>query len=219
MIFVPGGSTTHDTAQLAQLLDGPAVLLDRVLPELLFDAVVLDNVEAGRLAAHHLIQQGHRRLAVVAGRANLCISQDRVSGVRRALIDAQLDPDQVFILDGGFQVEPSCLATLRLFETGVVCSGIVAASSHATVGVMRALSYLGLRCPADVSIVGIDDFTWAEAFLPRLTVVAQPISAMAYEAVRLLLQQKSSNPLAESKVIKLQPELIIRDSTERPTDR
>ena len=216
VIFVPGGSPTHDTASLAQLLDRPAVLLDRVLPGLALQAVVLDNVEAGRLAARHLLQQGHRRIAIVAGRASLGISQDRVSGVLRAIAEAGLDPQRASVLDGGFQVELSYFATLQLLDGDVTPTGIVAASSHATVGVMRALAQRGLRCPTDVSVVGIDDFVWAEAFLPRLTVVAQPVTIMGRLAVRLLLEERPIDHTSRQETIVLQPNLIVRESTKTP---
>ncbi len=215
MIFIPGGRT-QDTATLGALLKVPTVLLDRTLAGLDLDSVVLDNVMAGRLATDHLLDQGHRRIAVVAGSPNLALSRERVAGCRDAMLARDVPYDEALVADGGFQSEPSYRATLGLLCRRPRPSAIVAANNHGTVGVMMALRDRGLGCPRDVSVVGIDDFTWAEAFSPRLTAVAQPIVAMGREAVRLLLGRCEIADRGDTAAVVLQPRLIVRDSTRRP---
>ncbi|HEX4764837.1 MAG TPA: substrate-binding domain-containing protein, partial [Lichenihabitans sp.] len=214
VIFIPGGRT-QDTATLGPLLRVPTVLLDRTLTGLDLDSVVLDNVMAGRLATDHLLDQGHRRIAVVAGNSDLALSRERVAGYRDAMLARGVPFDEALVADGGFQSEPSYRATLELLCRRPRPSAFVAANNHGTVGVMMALRDRGLDCPRDVSVVGIDDFTWAEAFSPRLTAVAQPIVAMGREAARLLLARCAS-PDPDGKIaVVLQPRLIVRDSTRR----
>ncbi|WP_158817130.1 LacI family DNA-binding transcriptional regulator [Methylocapsa sp. S129] len=211
VIFVPGGSPTHDTEALGRLLEGPAVLLDRAFASLALDCVLLDNVEAGRLAADHLVQNGHRRIGIVAGPPHLQISQDRVAGCRAAMRAHGLPFEESLVVDGGFRPELAYHATRAVLRRRARPTAVIATSNHTTVGVMKALAELGLRCPADVSVAAIDDFTWAEGFAPRLTAVAQPIEAMGQEAVRRLLARSDSR--ASPQCVVLPPRLIIRDST------
>jgi DNA-binding LacI/PurR family transcriptional regulator len=211
IIFVPGGSETHDMKALQRLLGDSAVLLDRSFPDFALDSVLLDNVAAGRLAADHLIQAGHTRIGIVSGPASLLISRDRVTGCRDAMTAHDLAFDAGRVVDGGFHPERAYLATQALLQRRPRVTAVISSNNHTTVGVMRALAHMRLRCPAQVSVAAIDDFTWAEGFAPRLTAVAQPIEAMGREAVRRLLNRNEPGWRPESCV--LQPRLIVRAST------
>jgi LacI family transcriptional regulator len=70
----------------------------------------------------------------------------------------------------------------------------------------------GLSVPGDVSLVGFDDFDWADVFAPRLTVMAQPVEELGARAVRLLTR-RIANPSARRQSIRLAPTLRFRDST------
>lgn len=211
IIFVAGGSVTHDTEALRRLLASSAVLLDRDFPDLALDSVVLDNVAAGRMATDHLIQRGHTRIGIVSGSPNLMISRDRVAGCCDAMLASGLPLNPDWVVDGGFHPELAFHATQVLLQQRPRVTGIISSNNHTTVGVMRALAHMRLRCPAQVSIAAIDDFTWAEGFAPCLTAVAQPIEAMGQEAVRRLLNRSAAGAPPESCV--LQPRLIVRGST------
>ena len=80
-----------------------------------------------------------------------------------------------------------------------------------TIGAMEALRETGRKVPRDVALVGFDDFEWANSFEPRLTVIAQPCRAMGLRAVGLLLK-RLKDPKRKSTVVRLTPELIIRNS-------
>jgi LacI family transcriptional regulator len=80
-----------------------------------------------------------------------------------------------------------------------------------TIGAMHALREAGLSVPGDIGLAGFDDFDWATAFTPRLTVVAQPCAALGETAIRLLMR-RLQDPAARPKTIRLAPELRIRDS-------
>jgi len=80
------------------------------------------------------------------------------------------------------------------------------------IGVMRAIADAGLSCPTDISVVATDDFSWANAFRPRLTTVRQPVREMASEAVRLLVERLSRLPDGAPKRLVLPPNRIVRES-------
>ena len=75
------------------------------------------------------------------------------------------------------------------------------------IGVMKALSHLGLSCPDDVSVAGLDDFPWSEAFQPRLTTVAQPTRRIGEQAAHLLLERLAAKASGKSRRIDLDGEL------------
>jgi LacI family transcriptional regulator len=80
-----------------------------------------------------------------------------------------------------------------------------------TIGSMQALRAAGLSVPQDISLVGFDDFDWADVFSPRLTVMAQPVEELGTRAVRLLAR-RIANPSARRQTVRLAPTLRIRDS-------
>jgi LacI family transcriptional regulator len=79
------------------------------------------------------------------------------------------------------------------------------------IGVMQAITELGLACPSDISLAGIDDFPWASAFAPRLTTARQPIEALAEHGVRILHARIRGDGGPPERVI-LKARLIVRDS-------
>jgi LacI family transcriptional regulator len=89
-----------------------------------------------------------------------------------------------------------------------------------TLGLMRAMRELSTPCPGRVSILGFDDFEWAENMKPRLTTVAQPMLEMGKQAMQMLLRRmKSINEgvNGEDEKVVLKTELRVRDSTAPPS--
>jgi LacI family transcriptional regulator len=83
------------------------------------------------------------------------------------------------------------------------------------IGTMQAITELGLACPSDISLAGIDDFPWASAFAPRLTTARQPIEALAEQGVRILHARIRGEGGPPERVI-LKARLIVRDSCTPP---
>jgi LacI family transcriptional regulator len=102
-------------------------------------------------------------------------------------------------------------AALDLLSAPDRPTAIFAANNHMMIGVMRAITQLQLNCPRDVSVVGIDDFPWANAFTPRLTVVRQPVEQLGRAAVDLLLARMAGRAAAPAHEV-LRPSLVVRDS-------
>jgi LacI family transcriptional regulator len=84
-----------------------------------------------------------------------------------------------------------------------------------TLGLVQALHEDGLRCPQDMAVVGFDDFPWAEAFLPRLTVVSQPAHQIGLEAANLLFDRISGRRTGPSIEMRLSAKLVVRESCGR----
>lgn len=81
-----------------------------------------------------------------------------------------------------------------------------------TIGLLRAIAHLGLVCPDDVSVIGMDDLPWAEAFTPALTMVAQPVKQMGEAALRLLFERMDGRDTPPAQTVVEEPRLIVRQS-------
>src|SRR5208283_6118553 len=106
---------------------------------------------------------------------------------------------------------------LPLPPTAILCC-----SNQMTLGLVRAMRELSIPCPDRVSILGFDDFDWAENVNPRLTTVAQPMLEMGKQAMQMLLRRmKSINEgvYSEDEKVVLKTELRVRDSTAPPAGR
>ena len=188
-ILVPGGDTETDASRVVAAVHGPVVLLDRLLPGLAADTVLLDNREAASLLTEHLFALGHRRIGLVGGPTSIALARERQEGFAAAHAAHGVRRSAALAVSTAFQPGPAEAATLTLLDRPRPPTALVSTSNHVTIGVMRALSRRGLRCPDDLSVAAIDDLPGADGFAPGLTVAAQPIEAMGEDAVRLLLDR------------------------------
>jgi LacI family transcriptional regulator len=173
--------------------------------------VGLDDLDAGRLAAQHLVELGHRRIAFMAGPPTLATVL-RAGGVRSALEEAGLALSGVF--SGGDTVQQGRDAGLQLLAGQRDFTAVVAFNDLLATGVTRAARTLGLDVPGQLSVVGFDDVVLASLVEPALTTVRAPKHEMGARATELLLGQMQGG--AESRRELLQGSLVVRDSTAPP---
>lgn len=176
----PGG---HEIGELLDM--GIAVVaFDRSVDEPRADAVVTDGAAGARLATEHLLAGGHERVGFVAGPEAVETCASRLVGYRAAVEQRGLP---ALVAGGDFRMAGGHRATSALLAGDPPPSALVVANNLMAVGALRALRERGTRVPDDVSLVAIDDPPWAELVHPPLTVLAQPVRAMAAAAMRLLL--------------------------------
>lgn len=166
----------------------PIVLVGRH-PDLRVNMVDVDNRAAARQAVAHLIGHGCRRIALIAGRANMIPSIDRAAGWADALRAAGLDPEPAmvehgdFSREGGYRAMRALLARARHPPDSVfVASDIMAG------GALQALDEAGLRVPDRVAVLGFDGLEESASTAPPLSTVAQPIADLGRGAVAVLLE-------------------------------
>jgi len=215
-------ASTEDTLEESRLPGRrpPIVCFDREPGRFRGGVVLVDNVLASFQATRHLIELGHQRIGIVAGPQTILTGAERLAGFRQALEEAHLALPPEYVRATSFATEPAYCAALELLELSNPPTAIFACNNRMTMGLMRALRHLGLRCPRDVSVVGFDDFEWSELFNPRLTTVVQPSHQMGEVAAEMLIETiMSSDQRAESgerKCRVLKAELRVRESTAPP---
>ena len=135
----------------------------------------------------HLIGLGHRRIAILRARLTANSIDDRVNGYVDALDEAGIALEPSDQAESASNVDDACLVATSLLKASKRPEAIFCTNNFMTLGVMRAIAEMGLCCPADVAVAGIDDLPWMAGFWPRLTIVTQPGRVMGREAARLLL--------------------------------
>ena len=196
----------------------PVVAFDRPVDDPRADAVVADNVGAGRQATEYLLAAGHERVGFIGDpRVETCVA--RLSGYEEAMRAAGL-PSRA--TDGRSRIEGGAGAAEQLVsdpgDPGDPGDGtptaLVVANNLMALGALRVLRARGLRVPARMSVVAIDDPFWTELVEPPLTVLAQPVRRMAECVVELLLERIEAGRTDARRIV-FACKLIERESVRR----
>jgi DNA-binding LacI/PurR family transcriptional regulator len=155
----------------------------------------VDNTHGGYLAANHLIQKGHRRIAYVAAPADRNDSRERLAGYRNALTEAGADSDPSLVVRGTGGASGGQRALEVLLSLNDAPSAVFCYNDMTAIGLMRAAREARLSVPGNLSIVGFDDIPFASYTHPALTTVAQPISKMGKHALQMALDLLGSTKL------------------------
>jgi LacI family transcriptional regulator len=192
------------------------VLIDRTSPTTDMCSVSVDDIKGGELAAAHLVEMGHRRIAFVNGPSKIRQCADRRKGVRKALRAAGLPAASSLVevivetqnADGGER------ALDELLDLPEPVTAIACVNDLTALGVLRGLMRRGIRVPEDVAVVGYDDVEFAAVLATPLTSVRQPRYQIGRAAADLLLDETRRDGTHRHRQIQFQPELIVRSSSQ-----
>ncbi|GGP01857.1 substrate-binding domain-containing protein [Nonomuraea glycinis] len=216
VIAVFSGLTEPQHEQLARA-EIPLVLLDPAgAPARNIPSVGAGNWNGGLTATRHLLELGHRRIAIITGPDSALASRARLDGYRTALDMAGLPVDPELIGRGDFFIERGLAESHRMLRLPDRPTAIFATNDGQAIGAYHAAHQLGLRIPDDLSVVGFDDLPTVRWAIPPLTTIRQPFTEMAAAATSMLLTLSQGEPLSQSRV-ELATELIVRESTAPPS--
>jgi LacI family transcriptional regulator, galactose operon repressor len=189
----------------------PVVLVNRMAQDHSLPSVSVDNESGMRMAVAHLIAQGHRRIAHIAGPQEVSTGLYRYRGFVSAMEAHGLADPGLIQVAKAFSIEEGLRCTRLLLQQGG-CTAVAAANDMLAVGCFAALEEAGLSCPEDLSVVGFNDMPFIDRLRPPLTTIRFPHYQVGTEAAQLLLELISdgSGPV---KVLYLAPELVVRGST------
>lgn len=159
----------------------PVVLLNRHIEAVLdYDSIVVDNFLGGYMATKHLLELGHRSIAMLTGPKRSTSSIDRHRGYVQALNECGIAPDKNLIVEGDLRYSSGYGFVNVLFsDARKRCSAIFAGNDTMAVGVMSRCKEIGVRIPEDISLVGFDDMPMSAASIINLTTVQQPYAQLA----------------------------------------
>lgn len=217
LVIIPVLKSNTDLSYLFDLKrrNFPFVLLEEV-KGVQASLVDIDNEDASKMAAKHLLDNGHERIVHFAGPKYSMHSMERVRGIRQAFSESPFvfSDDQIVqagaSLKDGYQTGREYFGEVPSDErpTGVICYNDLVA-----VGLMRALRELDIDVPGEVAIIGCDDIEFAQYVSTSLTSIRIPKFQMGYRAVDILIDQIESDKTPPPKKIHLDAELIQREST------
>lgn len=171
-------------------VDYPVVILGERIFEGPVDHVAMSNVDGGRLATRHLIEQGCRRVAIVdaAVDGEPSAASLRYRGYCEALVEAGFEVDaDLFIAVDTFTLESGRQAARRAIADGVRFDGVFCVTDTVALGVMRGLADAGVSVPAQVKLIGFDDIEESSFAIPSLSTIDPDHQGMAEAAVQLLV--------------------------------
>lgn len=215
ILFLAAGGKSTEHIRTMQERRIPLVVVDRYIPDLAVDTVLVDNAYGGWLATRHLIELGHQRIGCITGPSDLTLSAERVTGFRRALQEAGLPIDETLIVKGNFQYETGFQAAHQFLTRPTPPTAIFACNDLMAIGVINAAVKQGWQVPDRLSVIGFDDIRMAAYTNPLLTTVAQPKYEMGSIATTMLLERIHQQEMAPRQKL-LETQLVVRESTAPP---
>lgn len=207
-------TTNYEHLKRLQRKGIPLVFFDRDAADVEVSKVMVDNVGAAYEATKHLVENGCKRIAFLAGPTNVTVSNQRQTGYENALTDSGLAIDETLIVHGSYNLQQIIELTNYLIDLPNSPDGLVVVSDRLAIGAMSAMRARGVKVPEDLAIVSFNDEPICTIVTPTLTSVSQPTMEMGKMAMSLLINQieKEGSPL-EVKIFKTG--LKIRESSKR----
>lgn len=190
----------------------PVVAVDPHTGSSEFPTVDADNLRGAHLATEHLLNLGHLRIALLAGRTDLQSAKLREQGYREALTAAGVPFVDSLIRVGGYDAGLSKVAAHELLTSPQRPTAVFAANDVTAIATIEVALALGLRVPEDLSVVGFDNIPESALCTPTLTTVNQPIRTMGERAVEMLIRLIRGQPVEQTHLT-LATELVVRGST------
>lgn len=191
--------------------DVPVVLVDRFIPEINTNYIVLDNFMATYEAVIHFLVKGYSRIAMVAYQSSLIHMQERINGYRKAMMDNHLEANiQVKELSYSHVKQDMAKAMKELLTGDQKPNALLFGTSILSVTGLYAIRNYNLKVPDDIAVIGFDGNEVYDFFYSPLTYIEQPLEDMGKEAIRVLLNQIKGS--AKKEQIMLKHQLIQRES-------
>lgn len=195
----------------------PIVFIDREIRSTKsFSSVLIDNVSGAKQATQHLIEHGHKRIAVIHGPVTSTPGRQRLEGFQQTMKDEQLTVPREFVRDGGFTQNGGLTAMNALLELDEPPTAVLVCNNLMTIGALLAMKKKAIRIPKDISVIGFDEMEISLLLDPPLTVVSRPMEQQGKLAAEMLINGLVGVTTSTSKRVVMPVELIERGSCAPP---
>lgn len=174
-------------------------------------SVNYDDDRAAYEATKHLIELGHREIALISGIIDSIHSHERFNGYRRALMNYGIALNPAYIKTGDWEIESGYQLTKELLSLPKKPTAIVSLNDLMSYGSINAAKNVGLHVPSNLSVIGFDNREFSAYTSPQLTTMSIPLNRMGEKSMGILYELMNGHLLKEKKV-KLYCELIERES-------
>lgn len=176
-------------------------------------SVTCDDYRGGQLAAEHLLELGHRRVAVIAGEPYASTGIDRSAGFIDTYAAAGIKIPKSRIVHTHFDTDGGRDGMQRLLAGRVKPTAVFAVNDFAAIGAMGTIRDAGMQVPSDIAMIGYNDVPLAGALPVALSTVRSPMHDMGIRAVHLLMKRLAGEEVRSER---LTPTLVVRASTLGP---
>lgn len=191
----------------------PVIFIDRPINNLSYDFVCADNFSGAYRAISYLIEQGHRKIAIIGGPENYYSSIARTEGFVKAHKDHGVEIADEYYLSGDYTKQSGYQQMLRVLEMENRPSAVFVTNYEMTLGAVVAANEKGIRLRDDISFVGFDDLELCEII--NLTAVAQPMDQISLTSADILLKRLRGSYHDFPQTIRCEPELVIRKTVKK----
>lgn len=211
LIIIPVSEGDKETAARLKEFEEqgvPVVLIDRDIRNARFDGVFSEDMEGACEAVTCLVEEGHKRIAIITGPDTSRPGHERLKGYKRALENHDISIDENYIICGNFKEEESYEAMNRLMELKAPPTAVFTSNNMTTLGCLRCLKERRLKLGEDISVIGFDDIKELEYTDLHLTAVTRPVYEMGCEAMRILERRFKSGAEGPGEKVIIQRNLV-----------
>ncbi len=195
----------------------PLVLFDRSNDSLNIPSVVIDDYKGGYIATEHLIEQGYKRIAHMAGPQKFQTFQNRLRGYKDALAAHNIQADDDLIFTGDLSIAEGKKAADYYLALNQIPDAIFAVEDFSALGLIKRFKERNIRMPAEMGIIGFANEDFDEHITPTLSSISQQTVEMGRESFRMLLgliEGTATHTDVNAKII-LEPQPYFRESSVR----
>jgi DNA-binding LacI/PurR family transcriptional regulator len=213
IIYSAGRISQRHKEIIAQISERiPMVLVDQSIEELNIPSIVQDNYSGAQKAVRFLLAYGHSRIAFIAPPQDDGEAEKRTLAYFSTMRETGHAVPGNYVQRGDYSIQSGSREMEKILQQSAEPpTAVFAANDNMAIGAIDCLIRRGLRVPQDISVMGFDDISMAEHFIPALTTVHQDQVAMGIQAAELIIEYKKFKKVRLKKII-LEPELVIRDS-------
>ncbi|MDW5288255.1 LacI family DNA-binding transcriptional regulator [Formosa sp. PL04] len=192
----------------------PLILFDRGENDIGVDYIGIDDYQSSNIVVNHLVEQGCKRIAHIAGFSHTRIYQNRIRGYKDALRKHKLPEDDSLLIECSLTIEEGRAKMLQLLKLPELPDAVYAAGDYAALGALQVLQENNIKVPQQIALVGFSNEPFTSLVTPSITSIYQhnkEIGKLVAKQFLIRVKDKNYKPVLH-KII-LEPELIIRDSS------
>jgi DNA-binding LacI/PurR family transcriptional regulator len=215
IVSVSSETKVYEHIKKIQTKKIPLVLFDRVVNELKAPKIRLDNIDGGVQATQHLVDQGYKKIAILAGPENLNVSNKRMEGYMQTLKKNAIKQDKNFMIHCDFNQQYAYEATKELIAMKNRPDAIFTISDRMAIGAMLAIKEKGLKMPTDIGLIGFNNEPITSLVTPSISSVEMYAFEMGKATAKLFIECLHSEEDMSTKEIVIKPKIFVRQSSKR----
>ena len=189
LIYAPEDLSADEFKELTAYCGIPIVLIDRVIPGVELDAVLVDNADVVYTAVSRLLHKGHSRVAIITGPKSVYTAKERMVGYLRALSHAGILSDDSLVISGKNDFATGYRGFEKLMKLPDRPTALIATNDDITMGMLTAIHEHNMQISKDVDVFGFDRVDVCSMMKPPLPVVQQPEREIGQIAAKYLMER------------------------------